>query len=111
MRSRTYEFRGWHDDHEVNYLLCLLAVDCAEESLADRQLGFATLNVRRHSAWHLGMAYDAERDQRHEDRGAAPAANMRPVRSSDWPITELLRRAERSLTRRECVPENSRAAR
>ncbi len=94
MRSRTCGFRGRRNCREVHYVLCLLAANFAEESLAVRKLGFATLDVGHHSAWHLGVAYDTERDQRHEERGAAPAANMRLVRSSDGRITELLRRAD-----------------
>ena len=78
----------------MHYVLSLLAADCAEKSLAVRKLGFATLDVRRHSAWHLGVAYDPERDKRHEDRGAAPAPNRLPVRSSDGQLMELLRRAD-----------------
>ncbi len=78
----------------MHYVVGLLATDCAEESLAGRQLGCTTLDVRRIWAWHLGVAYDAERDQRHEYRGAAPAAFQRSVRSSDGITGYLLRRAD-----------------
>ena len=83
MRSRTVGFRGRRDGRESHYVRGLLAADCAEESLADRQLGFTTLHDRRIRASHLGVAYDTERDQHHEHRGAAPAANQRRLRSSD----------------------------
>jgi hypothetical protein len=78
----------------MHYVVGLLAADCAEESSAARQLGCTTLDVRRIWAWHLGVAYDAARDQRHEDRGAAPAASQRRVRSGDRLIRDLLRRAD-----------------
>ena len=80
MRSRTYGCRGRRNGSNSHHGIGLLATDCAEESLADRQLGFTTLDVRRIRAWHLGMAYATERGQRHEDRGAAPAAHRRRVR-------------------------------
>ncbi len=80
MRSRTSGCRGRRDAHKSHYALRFLAADCAEESLADRQLGFTTLDVRSIWAWHLGVAYATERGQRHEDRGAAPAAHRRRVR-------------------------------
>jgi hypothetical protein len=94
MRSHTVGVRGRHDGSELQYVLGLLGENSAEESLAVRQLGFTTLVVR---SIHLGLAYGTERDHRHEDRGAVPAANRRPLRSSDGQIMELLRRAERSL--------------
>jgi hypothetical protein len=78
MRSRTSG--GRRDAHKSHYALGFLAADCAEESLADRQLGFTTLDDRRIRASQLGVAFATERDQRHEDRGAAPAAHRRRVR-------------------------------
>ena len=77
---RTAGFRGRRDGSNSHHGIGLLAADCAEESVADRQLGFTTLDVRPIWAWHLGVAYATERDQRHEDRGAAPAAHRRRVR-------------------------------
>ncbi len=91
MRSRTSGCRGRRDAHRSHYALRFLAADCAEEGLADRQLGFTTLDVRPIRAWHPGVAYATERDQRHEDRGAAPAAHRRRVRSSDPRPMWLLR--------------------
>jgi hypothetical protein len=44
--------------------------ECAEESLADRQLGLTQITVR-----HLGVAYECA--QHHEDRGAVTAENRR----------------------------------
>ncbi len=85
MRPRTCGFRGRRDGREPHCVLGLLAVDNAEESLADRQLGVTTLAVRRHAAWLLGVAYGTEQDQRHEDHDAAPAANRGRVRNSDRP--------------------------
>jgi hypothetical protein len=43
--------------------------------LAAGQLGFATGDARRILGCHLGVAYDAERGQHHEDRSAAPATS------------------------------------
>ena len=105
MRSRTYELRGRRDGREVHYLLCLLAADCAEESLADRQLSFTTLDVRRIWAWHLGVAYATERDQRHEDRGAAPAAHRRRVRKWQGTTTLSLKRDPRLMCLLRCSGE------
>jgi hypothetical protein len=58
MRSRTAWVQGRRDGREPHYVGGLLAADCAEESLADRQLGFTTLDDRRIWTWHLGVAYD-----------------------------------------------------
>ena len=74
---RTVGFRGQRDGRESQYVIGILGAACAHEGLAVRKLGVTTLDVRRHSAWHLGVADDTERDKRHEDRGAAPAANQR----------------------------------
>ncbi len=74
---RTVGFRGQRDGRESQYVIGILGADCAHEGLAVRKLGVTTLDVRRHSAWYLGVADDTERDKRHEDRGAAPAANQR----------------------------------
>ena len=76
MRSRTFGFGGC-DGREWHYVLGLLWADCAGESLAIRQLSFTTLDVRHNSAWNLGVTDGIERDQRHEDRGTAPASNRR----------------------------------
>ncbi len=85
MRQRTCGFRGRRRGREPHCVLGLLAADNAVESLADRQLGVTTLAVRRHAAWLLGVAYGTERDQRHEDHDAAPAANRGRVRNCDRP--------------------------
>ena len=61
--------REWHE------ALGLLGANCAEDSLAAGQLGFATGGARRILGCHLGVAYDAERGQHHEDRRAGPAAS------------------------------------
>ena len=54
-----------------------LFADYAKDSLAVRQLGFTTGDARRILGCHLAVAYDTERGQHPEDRGAAPAANHR----------------------------------
>ncbi len=91
MRSRTSGFGG-RDGREWRYVL---GADSAEEGLAVRELGgFATLDVRHHLPWHVGVTYGTGRDQRHEDRGTAPAANRRRVHSSDRQTMCLLRRTD-----------------
>jgi hypothetical protein len=72
-RGRRAGFGG--DGREWHYVLGLLRADCAEGSLAASQLGFASGDARRILGCHLGVAYDAERGQHHEDRSAAPAAS------------------------------------
>jgi hypothetical protein len=42
---RTCGFRERRDGRELQYVLGLLAANCAEESLTVRKLGFATLDV------------------------------------------------------------------
>ncbi len=74
-RGRRAGFGG--DGREWHYVLGLLGADCAVDSLAASQLGFATGDARRILGCHLGVAYDAERGQYHEDRSAAPAASTR----------------------------------
>ncbi len=94
MGSRTVGVPGRRDGREPHYVLGLFATDCAEESLADRQLGFTTLDVRRHSVRPLGVAYGTESDQRNEDRCPVPAANRGRVRCSDRRTMCLLRRTD-----------------
>ena len=77
--------REWH------CILGLLVADCAEDSLAASQLGFATGDARRILGCHLGVADDTERGQHHEDRGAAPAANKRWACSNDRKAIDLRR--------------------
>ena len=73
-RGRRAGFGG--DGREWHYVLGLVGADCAEDSLAASQLGFATGDARRIIlGCQLGVAYDAERGQHHEDRSAAPAAS------------------------------------
>jgi hypothetical protein len=74
-RGRRAGFGG--DGREWHSVPGLLGADCAEDSLAAGQLGFATGDARRILGCHLGVAYDAERAQHHEDRSAAPAASKR----------------------------------
>ena len=74
-RGRRASFGG--DGREWHYVLGLVGADCAEDSLAASQLGFATGDARRILGCHLGVAYDAERGQHPEDRSAAPAASKR----------------------------------
>jgi len=74
-RGRLAGFGG--DGREWHYVLGLLGADCAEDSLAASQLGFATGDARRILGCHLGVAYDAERGQHPEDRSAAPAASKK----------------------------------
>jgi hypothetical protein len=70
-RGRRAGFGG--DGREWHSVLGLLGADCAEDSLAASQLGFATRDARRILGCHLGVAYDAERGKHPEDRSAAPA--------------------------------------
>ncbi len=65
------------DGREWRYVLGLLGADGAEDSLALGQLGLATGDARRILGCHLGVAYDAERGQQHENRSTAPAAKTR----------------------------------
>jgi len=86
-QSRTFGGRGrragfGHDVRAWHEAICLPCPDFAEDSLAASQLNFTPGDARRIWAWHLGVAYDAERGQHHEDRSAAPAANKRRVRSN-----------------------------
>ena len=73
-RGRRAGFGG--DGREMHYVLGLLGADCAEHSFALSQLGFTT-GIAIILGCHLGVAYDAERGQHHEDRSTAPAANKR----------------------------------
>jgi hypothetical protein len=89
-RGRRAGFGG--DGREWHYVLGLLGAECAEDSLAAGQLGFATGDARRILGCHLGVAYDVERGQHHQDRSAAPEASKILVRASDRKPTGLRRR-------------------
>jgi hypothetical protein len=71
-----------HDGRERHEAVCLPCPDFVEDGLAASQLNFTTGDARRILGCHLGVAYDAERGERHEDRSAAPAANKRRVRTN-----------------------------
>ncbi len=90
-RGRRAGFGGggceWHS------VLGLLGADCAEDSLAANQFGFATgVDTRRILGCLFGVAYDAVRGQHQEDRSAAPAATNIWVRSNDRKPIDLRRR-------------------
>ncbi len=79
-QSCTFGCRGacfGGDGREWRHVIGLLGADGAEDSLAVGQLGFATGDARRILGRHLGVAYDAECGQQHENRSTAPAANTR----------------------------------
>ncbi len=85
--SRTFGGRGrragfGHDCHERHEAICPPCADFAEDGLAASLLNFTTGDARRILGCHLGVAYDAERGKRHEDRSTAPAANKRRVRTN-----------------------------
>jgi hypothetical protein len=71
-----HDGRAWHE------AICPPCADFAGDGLAASQQNFTTGDARRIVGCHLGVAYDAERGKRQEDRSAAPAANKRRVRTN-----------------------------